>query len=123
MISDYFERVAKLFSECPLISSTVIKVNIYDIDFGYIEIKAEFIDSSRLQIFELAESKENTIEVTKYRYHYENKEGKIVRWDNAPHHKEIKTFPDHKHLNGNVLDSKKPPLEELLEFACSKIER
>ena len=123
MIGNYFEKIAKLFSECPLISSVTLKTNIYDIDFGYIEIKSEFIDGSKLQVFELVELKENAAEVLKYRYHFERSDRKIMRWDNAPHHKEISTFPHHKHINGDVLDSEKPSIEEVLELVCSKVDR
>ena len=35
---------------------------------------------------------------TKYRVHWQNKSGKLIkRWDNAPHHPEINSFPDHLH--------------------------
>lgn len=34
-----------------------------------------------------------------YAYHWERRRqrGKIYRWDNAPHHPEVNTFPDHLH--------------------------
>jgi len=33
-----------------------------------------------------------------YSYHWQNKNGKmIIRWDNDPHHKNLKTYPHHKH--------------------------
>jgi len=36
---------------------------------------------------------------TKYRYHWQTGSGKLIkRWDNAPHHPEIDTFPDHLQL-------------------------
>jgi len=35
---------------------------------------------------------------TKYRHHWQDKSGKIKkRWDNAPHHPELDSFPDHIH--------------------------
>jgi hypothetical protein len=34
----------------------------------------------------------------KYRYHLQTSDGKLVsRWDNAPHHPSVSTFPDHRH--------------------------
>jgi len=34
----------------------------------------------------------------KYRYHLQQPGGRmLVRWDNAPHHQHISTFPDHRH--------------------------
>ena len=38
------------------------------------------------------------LRVTKYRFHWQHESGKLFkRWDNAPHHPEIETFPDHLH--------------------------
>jgi hypothetical protein len=60
-----------------------------------------------------------------YSYHWECRKqtGKIYRWDNAPHHPQISTFPNHFH-EGNentIVDSylaTKPEnaLREVLEF-------
>ncbi len=34
----------------------------------------------------------------KYRYHLQTADGQLVRrWDNAAHHRDIATFPDHRH--------------------------
>ena len=34
----------------------------------------------------------------KYRYHLQTSDGKLIsRWDNAPHHPTVSTFPDHRH--------------------------
>jgi len=48
-----------------------------------------------------------TFERTKYRYHLQDAMGKmIVRWDNAPHHRQVATFPYHRHeANGDVKES------------------
>lgn len=35
----------------------------------------------------------------KYSYHWQNAIGDcIIRWDNAPHHQDVSTFPYHKHI-------------------------
>ncbi len=39
----------------------------------------------------------------------------IVRWDSAPHHRQIKTFPNHKHSKEEVLESKEVEIEEILK--------
>ena len=41
---------------------------------------------------------EPEIKRLKYRYHLQTSEGDlVVRWDNAPHHPEVETHPDHLH--------------------------
>ncbi len=42
----------------------------------------------------------------------------IFRYDNAPHHVEIATFPHHKHEVDDIKESLEPSLDEvLLEIA------
>ena len=38
----------------------------------------------------------------------------IFRYDNVPHHKEIKTFPHHKHLQDKVVESQEINLYDIL---------
>jgi hypothetical protein len=38
----------------------------------------------------------------------------IFRYDNAPHHSEIKTFPHHKHEKEEVKASNEPSLYDVL---------
>lgn len=43
-------------------------------------------------------------------------ESVIIGWDNAPHHKEVISFPHHKHV-GNIVDkSSERNLSEVLGF-------
>jgi hypothetical protein len=39
----------------------------------------------------------------------------IFRYDNAPHHRNIATFPHHKHVGNNVSPSREPSLSTVLE--------
>ncbi len=51
----------------------------------------------------------------KYRFHYmDQAEQLICRWDNAPHHPHLKTFPDHKHLPDDEYESHPIQLPEAL---------
>lgn len=41
---------------------------------------------------------EPTMTRPKYRYHLQTPGGRMLsRWDNAPHHRDVVTFPDHRH--------------------------
>jgi hypothetical protein len=51
-----------------------------------------------------------------YRFHYmDNKNNLIFRWDTAPHHKGLKTFPYHVHLPDGVKESKQVTLIGVLD--------
>jgi hypothetical protein len=38
----------------------------------------------------------------------------IVRWDNAPHHPGVSTFPDHKHVGLRVEGLEEMDVEKIL---------
>lgn len=40
----------------------------------------------------------------------------IMGWDNAPHHKEIDTFPHHRHIKDEICPSLERNLESVLKF-------
>jgi len=66
------------------------------------------------------------LSVTKYRYHYMTSDDKpVFRYDNAPHHREVATWPEHKHVPGGVLASARPSiaavLAEIESFLIEKI--
>jgi hypothetical protein len=71
---------------------------------------------------EFADTRENTKRY-KYSYHYQDTEcHSTFRYDMAPHHRDVKTNPHHKHVflkNGEkVIESSAPLLSEvLLEIA------
>jgi hypothetical protein len=50
-----------------------------------------------------------------YSYHWQDSNGILrIRWDNSPHHRQIRTFPHHKHT---------PELEESYEVCFEDILR
>ena len=55
-------------------------------------------DGSIVELTERIIEESGKFNTTKYRVHWQNKSGKLIkRWDNAPHHPEINSFPDHLH--------------------------
>lgn len=42
--------------------------------------------------------------------------GQYYRWDNAPYHKEIVTFPDHFHNNKEVKESEEVTIEKVFKY-------
>ena len=53
----------------------------------------------------------------KYRFHLHSPEGQAVRrWDNAPHHRHVATFPHHCHLaDGRIVASSPMDLQAVLD--------
>ena len=90
-----------IFAADEIIDGEIIRRTVWDTGLekiGLYRYKIYFSDGSLLEMTErLVEEKDELI-VTKYRFHWQDKEGKLIkRWDNAPHHPEIDTFPHHLH--------------------------
>jgi hypothetical protein len=74
------------------------------------------INGSVLFFFEFVEIQNNVPVLVKYKYQWQSPEGNLLkRWDNAPHHKEINTFPDHVHDPDGVSPSPAMNLEWILD--------
>ena len=86
-----------------------------------LRIRLTMIDKSILEITEIF-----IFDLNKRKYSFqwmeENYDLKI-RWDNAPHHRQISTFPHHKHIlrEDNVKESEEPTVEEILEIIRKEI--
>ena len=46
-----------------------------------------------------------------------------MRWDNAPHHREIRTFPHHVHTKDGVKESYSITLDDVLRKIKEDIEK
>ncbi|MCY3414322.1 MAG: hypothetical protein INQ03_21935 [Candidatus Heimdallarchaeota archaeon] len=80
-------------------------------NFVYIKMKIKLNDSSVIFVKEY-----NSIDERKYSYHWQDHSGKmLIRWNNAPHHKTVETFPHHLHKEGRIESSKDISLNDVLE--------
>jgi len=79
-------------------------------------LRGTFTDESVLHFIEFVNVKES-IELYKYSYHYQNRNGTLIfRYDMAPHHQEIETFPHHKHTrSGKIIEASIPALAHVLD--------
>ena len=120
MIEDYFLQVEEILREFPSIRSRVLTQKIYNHFQGYISGKIVFENGHSLEFAEVVDTEQTT--KVKYRYQYmDEKQSLIFRYDNAPHHKEVKSFPHHRHTPNKVTDSNEPGLNNiLLEIARSQ---
>ena len=52
-----------------------------------------------------------------YSYHWQAIDGSLIRrWDNAPHHPNIETFPHHCHNSEGIVSSDIKSFQEVLNF-------
>lgn len=82
---------------------------------GYVEAEVMFMDGSRLILFEFLRWTSMGWDREKYRYHVLDARHQLLfRYDNAPHHPGVATFPHHKHLPSDVTDSPAPRFADVL---------
>jgi hypothetical protein len=81
---------------------------------GILEGKIIF-DFWILDILEVIKIHENNLIKDKYKYNYRNSNNELVfRYDNAPHHQNIATFPHHKQINDIAVESIEPDIRQIL---------
>ncbi|MCX7668012.1 MAG: DUF6516 family protein [Atribacterota bacterium] len=79
-------------------------------NFYYIKLKVMLVDGSELYVREYVSENEYV-----YSYHWQWKSGELrIRWDNAPYHRDVRTFPHHKHTPG-LVESEEITLEDVLQ--------
>lgn len=123
-IHEYLEENILLLSVSPIVDNfRLITKRDMEVD-GYLRIRANLIDESFLEVSIYCRINEDIIQLIDYRFHWQDKDGKLkVRWDNARHHPELKTFPHHMHMreDGNVKDSTRIDLWEVLRVMESEV--
>jgi len=85
----------------------------------YLKLMVIFVDDSVLFTKEYFDAQSRN-----YSFHWQKENKKlIIRWDNAPHHKNVNTFPHHVHIkeNDKVHESNIISLSEVFEYIEKKL--
>lgn len=94
---DYYLSVQSVISRSRLVISNSLSFNEIDQNECYVRGSLTLINGWNLHVAEYVVT-EPILTRLKYRYQLQQSDGILVsRWDNAPHHKHISTFPDHRH--------------------------
>ncbi len=115
MILTYFSILKAVLNTSPLVEGYKVKNEVIGSFVGQINLEITLKDGSVLHGFEYVVVSKGKIVREKYRYHLMNENDLIMRWDNAPHHREIETFPFHIHTKSKILPSEEVQLEEILK--------
>ena len=116
LIEEYFQKIEAAIASCPYIFESRVLKDKRSLYIGVIQGEIYLIDESVLYFIEFVNVKEKT-ERYKYSYHYQDKYEKILfRYDMAPHHNEVETFPHHKHVSSEkVIKASAPSLAKFLD--------
>jgi hypothetical protein len=108
--TEFFESIRKRIGQFQWLIEYHNIVSEYDEEnnIGMISGKLIFKDSTILHFKEIYLD-----ETRRYRYHYMDESSNLIcRWDDAPHHSDLKTFPYHIHLADGIKES--PPVFYLI---------
>lgn len=102
MIEGYLRQIDELLSTSPVVSDVVIvRRSIRDTELEKVlnyRYRVTLMDGGLVEMTERVLEVEGTLEVTRYRHHWQDAKGLLIkRWDNAPHYPALETFPHHLH--------------------------
>ena len=79
----------------------IVRRSVRDTDFEKVlnyRYRIILTDRNFVELTERVVEVHGNLEVTKYRHHWQDANGALImRWDNAPHHPAVETFPHHLH--------------------------
>ena len=113
-ISSYFDLLRKTITACPFISSWHCEEDARTSTEGFFKARITFVDGSRLEFREYINTFTRPFQKYTYSYHYHKNMQLIFRYDNTPHYPEIASFPHHKHIGSEVIESSEPSLRVVL---------
>lgn len=106
----YSQELLGVVNSHPLVANVSLAFREIDEYEGHVEGRLELVGGYQLYISEYVFA---TLPPrrSKYRFHVQDAFGKFIcRWDNAPHHPHIETFPDHCHVAGKDVQPS-PPMD------------
>jgi Family of unknown function (DUF6516) len=115
-IEEYFTHVYQLVQGLADVHAERYEEQMLSVTRGNLRIRLRFSDQALLEMSEAIVLMAGELRWLSSRYHYQDSSGPILfRYDNAPHHPEIPTHPDHKHTRDQIVASFHPSIEQVLQ--------
>jgi len=112
VIADYFKTIDLLLSDSKLIVDKLVDFKEFSSDEGMVRGRLLFLGGYVLTFMEYIQIGK---ERPKYRFNLSDGKGNLIfRYDNAAHHKDVPTFPHHKHTGAEVKPSREIAFAEVL---------
>lgn len=91
---------------------------------GFMRYRLTLSNDDLLELTERIEARARAIIVTKYRHHWQDQTGRLIkRWDNAPHYPHMPSFPHHVHdgAEGNVVEHRPVDALQILHLVMESM--
>ena len=109
-VSAYLDDVERTFLLSSVVRSLQVREREERLQEGFIRLRAVLSNGDLLEAFEFVVATPDALQTLTYRIHWQQGDGQLKRrWDNAPHHKEVPTFPYHVHVGiADHIESSEP---------------
>jgi hypothetical protein len=98
-VSAHLDDVEQAFLLSPVVRSLQVREREERLQEGFIRLRAVLSNGDLLEAFAFVVATPDALQTLTYRIHWQQGDGRLKRrWDNAPHHKEVPTFPHHVHV-------------------------
>ena len=123
-VREYYAALHVIIRDCPFVIHWNTEFDEITPQVGYFKGMLEFIGGSTLHFIEFVETYEGEeVKRPKYKYHLQSESGELIaRWDNVPHHRDISSFPHHKHDKNGVHPSEPADLKYVLDIIMEGLE-
>jgi len=115
-VADYFESIERSLEQYASIASVEVIEVLESDDFnGILRCRVHFWDDSFLSIHETVNTELGYPVRIVYSYSYIRNDQCVFRYDNAPHHPDVITFPHHKHIGEEkIAPTDQPSINQVL---------
>lgn len=129
MIQEYLGQIDELLTTKSAVDDVaIVRRSIRDTDTEKVlnyRYRVTLADGSLVELTERVLEAQGILEVTRYRHHWQDADGHLIkRWDNAPHHPTVDTFPHHLHDGAENSVVSHPPITgfEVLQRILVEVE-
>jgi len=117
-IDDYFAAIERSLRQNARIGHIQAPITCLASDDynGLVRCRVFFWDGSYLDLYEVVSTELGYPVRVSYAYTYLREEQRVFRYDNAPHHPEVITYPHHKHIGpaDRLAPADQPSLSQVL---------
>lgn len=112
---DYYLNLQRVIHAKPHVLQSDMRFEEIDTNECYVRGILTLIDDLELHVAEYIITVPKLTR-PKYRYHLQTSDGALVsRWDNAPHHPDVSSFPYHRHSSEGIHPSSPMTIPEVLD--------
>ena len=115
-IAEHLARVEQLVLQVPDLYVDYYAHEVISHERANIRFRLRTSHGHLLEVGEALGLSSGALTFLSYRYHLQDTNNKMIfRYDNAPHHRHLSSFPHHKHESDTVTASFKPSVDRVIQ--------